>query len=352
MIARSCSVILLLCLASFTYISCKDKTGNADIERGMYYWKSSEDSFDSTEINAVKSLEVKKMYVKYFEVEFDKIFGVRPTSKSPINFRYANNAEILPNTKIIPVVFIKNEALKNTAPGDIDSLAGNILFLVNKRYKEQMLYNKDFEELQIDCDWTASTRDKYFALLSSLKKASAKIISCTLRMYPYKYPELMGVPPVDKVTLMCYNLNNPLEYENKNSILDVAELKKYLDTKKTYPVHLDIVLPINSWMLCFKNNQFAGILHNREIMHTIAKPVKPLWYVVTRDTLVDDMFIRQGDMIKYEDAKEEELRKVARLLKNKLNLQGKTTISFFHLDKTSLNKYSHETLGDLYNSFK
>ena len=352
MTARSCSVILFLCLVSFAFVSCRDKGGTAVIERGIYYWKSSEDSFDSTEINAVKTLEVKKMYVKYFEVEYDNVFGARPTSKSPINFRYADNAAILQAIEIIPVVFIKNEVLKNTAPADIDSLAGNILFLADKRYKEQMLYNEGFAELQIDCDWTASTKDKYFALLKYLKKASGKTISCTLRMYPYKYPELMGVPPVDKVTLMCYNLNNPLEHENKNSILDVAELKKYLDTKKQYPLHLDIVLPINSWMLCFKNNQFAGVLHNREIINNIAIPVKPLWYVVTRDTLVDDMFIRQGDMIKYEEAKEEELQAVARLLKSKLNLEKKTTISFFHLDKTSLNKYSHETLGGLYNSFK
>ena len=171
-------------------------------------------------------------------------------------------------------------------------------------------------------------------------------------MYPYKYPDLMGIPPVDKVTLMCYNLNNPLENENKNSILDVEELKKYLTTKKIYPLHLDIVLPINSWMLCFQNNQFAGILRNQDAVKEIAEPIKPLWYRITKDTVINDIFLRVGDKIKYEDVSIGQLKEVARLLKTKFNFTGTTTISFFHLDKTSLNKYSNETLDYLYNSFK
>lgn len=340
----------------FAFISCRHKSTDANsnnIERGVYYWKSSESVFDSTETAAVKKLDIKKMYVKFFEVEFDQIYGVRPVSKTSINFRYADNAAVKNQVTVVPVVFIKNEALTNTQKEDIEKLADNINFLVKKKYVEHIGYISDLviKELQIDCDWTATTKDKYFTLLKVLKQISGSQISCTLRMYPYKYPEIMGVPPVDKVTLMCYNLNNPLEYENKNSILEIAELKEYLDTKKPYPVHLDIVLPINSWMLLFKNNQFAGILHDEDIIKDIAKPIKPMWYVATRDTLVDEVLIREGDMIKYEETGKEQLKEVAGLLKAKLNLKGKTTISFFHLDKSTLNKNSNETLSFLYNAF-
>ena len=346
---RSATTAFFL-IFSFAFFSCKHKSN--DIERGFYYWKSNESILDTKEINCVKTLGVKKMYVKFFEVEFDKVFGVRPTSKAQVNFRYADNAKVLEYAEIIPVVFIKNEVLINTTLEEIDSLAANILFLLNKRYKDQMLYNKGFEELQVDCDWTASTKDKYFLLLKSIKKNSGKLISCTLRMYPYKYPNLMGVPPVDKATLMCYNLNNPLDNENKNSILDVAELKKYLTTKQSYPLHLDLVLPVHSWMLCFQNNQFTGILSNQNAVNQIAQPIKPLWYSVTKDTVIGDIFLRVGDKIKYEDVSEKQLKEVAGLLKSKFNFTDTTTISFFHLDKTSLNKYSNETLDHLYNSFK
>lgn len=106
----------------------------------------------------------------------------------------------------------------------------------------------EFGEIQIDCDWTLKTKVNYFAFLNALKKISHKTISCTLRLYPFKYPEIMGTPPVDKATLMCYNLTKPLESENKNSILDNNELRSYLKNTEKYPIHLDIALPLFSMM--------------------------------------------------------------------------------------------------------
>jgi hypothetical protein len=243
--------------------------------------------------------------------------------------------------------------LLNVSPAGLDSLADNIIFLVSKKYKEQVNYASTFQELQIDCDWTAKTKDNYFRLLQSLKKISRKIISCTLRLYPYKYPRTMGVPPVDKVTLMCYNLTNPLDNDNKNSILDVTELKKYLPQKYVYPLRLDIALPINSWVLCFQNHRFTGILRNQgNNIRGIAIPVKPLWYRVAMDTIIDDVYLRQGDALKYEEATEEQLQEAITVLSTRIAITPNTTISFFHLDKNAANKYSNETLDHLYNSFK
>lgn len=340
---------LFILLFSFAFCSCEHKA--VGIERGFYYWKSDDYTFQKEEVDVLQKLAVKKLYVKFFEVEYSKVFGIRPISKSQVDLRYQSNGDPTPGVIIVPVVFIKNDVFTNTKQEDINSLADNILFLIAKRYKEHGKQDSVFQEMQFDCDWTASTKDKYFALLKYLKKLTGKTISCTLRMYPYKYPDLMGVPPVDKVTLMCYNLNNPLENENKNSILDADEIKKYLNTEKVYPLHLDIVLPLNSWMLWFQNNQFVGLLHNQDNINLFAEPVKPLWYRVTKDTMIGNIFIREGDRIKYEDVSEDELKKVTTLLRSKLKLNGTTTISFFHLDKTSLNKYSHETVDSLYNSF-
>lgn len=339
-----------LIIITLAFLSCKHKP--VTIQRGFYYWKSDESTFEAKEINSIKNLRIQKLYVKFFEVEFSNIFGVRPVAKTSINFNYGFNNDVARMANIVPVVFIKNEVLMNTSKNGVDSLADNIKFLVSKKYKELVSFDKTFTELQIDCDWTATTKEKYFMLLKSLKAISGKTISCTLRMYPYKYPDIMGVPPVDKVTLMVYNLNNPLENENKNSILDVDELKKYLVTKKEYPLHIDIVLPLNSWMLCFQNNQFAGILHNVDDIKEIATPIKPLWYSVTKDTVIGDIFLRTGDKIKYEDAGKEELRDVIELLKHHISFSATTTVSFFHLDANALKKYDDETLDYLYNNFK
>ncbi|MEM0544143.1 hypothetical protein WFZ85_16275, partial [Flavobacterium sp. j3] len=94
--------------------------------------------------------------------------------------------------------------------------------------------------------------------LKKLKEISKKEISCTLRLYPYKYPDKMGVPPVDKVMIMCYNLINPLENENKNSILDLAELESYLISVPKYHKHIVIAFPIYSWMQVYLNKRFSN----------------------------------------------------------------------------------------------
>ena len=42
-----------------------------------------------------------------------------------------------------------------------------IVFLIDKYSKERFsnIDNGNFKEIQIDCDWTKSTKDKYFYLL-------------------------------------------------------------------------------------------------------------------------------------------------------------------------------------------
>jgi len=351
MLSRSAlQIFLFLFLFSIAFISCKK--GDKNLQRSFYYWKSNEPSFDSTELKAIKHLNVKKLYVKFFEIENNRRYGVQPVSKTFINFNYSSNDSVKYFTEIVPVIFIKNEVLKNISKAGLDSLSDNILFLLTKKYKEQVDHEKSYQELQIDCDWTASTKDNYFFLLKALKKQTKKLISCTLRLYPYKYPNLMGVPPVDRATLMCYNLNNPLENENKNSILEVSELKKYLTRETAYPLKLDFGLPINSWILCFQNNRFTGILHNQNGLTQIAVPEKALWFRVVRDTVINDIFLREGDKIKYEEVSEQQLKEAVKLLKKEVGIAGGATISFFHLDKNSLNRYSNETLDYLYNSFE
>jgi hypothetical protein len=209
-----------------------------------------------------------------------------------------------------------------------------------------------WSEIQIDCDWTAKTKEKYFYLLAAIKKLSGKSLSCTLRLYPYKYPELMGVPPVDKAMLMCYNLIGPFESENENSILSANELEKYLKGVKKYPLHLDIALPVFSWMQVYHDDKFAGIISEGEIDVTKdLEEIKPLWYEVRADQLVRDVYLREGDKIKFEEVKEETITEAIALLKENIAFSDTVTVTFFHLDETALKKYPHETIDGFYAGF-
>ena len=232
-------------------------------------------------------------------------------------------------------------------------MADDIVFLIDKRSKEKFAEVKVNDEIQIDCDWTKSTKDKYFYLLKKIKEKSKKQISCTLRLYPYKYPDIMGVPPVDKATLMCYNLVQPLTQKDKNSILDIKELKSYLNKKRSYPVHLDIALPVFSWSQLYQNNYFQELVNISSVeLKTFAKEIKPMWFEVEKDTSLDwGSYYRIGDQIKCEEVSTETLQEAIAIIKENVELDKTTTITLFDIDDSTFKKYTDEEISSFYTAF-
>lgn len=339
------------------------------VERSFYYWKNNPYTLSNAEGHALNNLWSKKLYVKFFEVAKDETFGTIPVAKSHLRLNTYSMQEdsvlagFIPGLEVIPVVFVKNEIFPGASDGSLDSLADNINFLADKYYKalktegssyhdEYHGFNASFGEIQIDCDWTIKTQERYFYLLKALKKISGKTLSCTLRLYPYKYPKQMGVPPVDKATLMCYNLINPLQNEDQNSILDTDELKKYLKGAKPYPLHLDVALPVFSWMQVYQGNSFAGIISEGAVDKTKdLASIKPLWYEVRNNLDAGELYLREGDRIKYEEVTKETIDKTIDLLKENIDFGDTLTVTFFHLDEVALTHYSNETLNGFYTGF-
>jgi len=328
------------------------------VNRAFYFWKNTASQLTEKEENAINELGIQRLYVKFFEVSPDDVFGAIPVAKTALYFTDYRSYDdsltqaVLRNIEIIPTVFIRNDALKGKSSAELDSLASNTVFLIQKFYRERFQFARAFTELQIDCDWTPSTKDNYFQLLRSIKRISPKTLSCTLRLYPYKYSKIMGVPPVDKVTLMCYNLINPLAFENKNSILENDELEAYLVGVDSYPLHLDIALPIFSWMQLYQNKQFAGILDQsvNDLKGSI-KQIKPLWYEVTKETTVGDLLLREGDLLKAEDVTQKTITSTIQLLKNHIPITSETTVSLFHLDNKHLKQQKYATLRRFFTDF-
>lgn len=342
--------ILLLGIVLVSLASCsKNKAGH--VERAFYYWKNTSWGLSGKEDTLLKSVGVKKLYVKFFEVEKDDVFGSAPTAKTGFHLYEADSS-----ITVVPVVYIRNEVFKKCTKGSLDTLAGNVDFLIAK-YTNDRFHNSndgsamDIAEYQMDCDWTPSTKDNYFYFLKKLKALSGKKLSCTLRLYPYKYPDKMGVPPVDSAMLMCYNLIHPLDDKKKNSILDIDELESYLDTDNKYPLHLDIALPVYSWMQVFQNNKFSAILYSSTMTGKNFKKIDNLWYQAVKDTVIDEVFIRKGDRIKHEGVTKETLEEAITAIKKNVPFDKTITISLFHLDEQQLKSYSHEEFSRIYTAF-
>lgn len=342
---------VLFVFVSSLFLSCSQKQNKVEnIERAFYYWKSNT-SFNDASIEKINKLQVKKIYLKLFEVDYNETMGNFPYEKNkPEEYELRK----LDSVTIVPTIFIKNEIFQYNTEKSLDRLADNIVFLIDKYHRDYS--NKsmfDYSEIQIDCDWTKSTKDKYFYLLKKIKELSKKEISCTLRLYPYKYPDIMGVPPVDKAMLMCYNLIKPLSNKDKNSILDITELKSYLNEKRSYPMHLDVALPVFYWTQWFQNNHFSGLLNiNSSDIAGFTKPVKPMWYAVTKDsTYQNDTFFKKGDEIKCEEVAAETIKEAISIIKKNVELDKTTTISLFYLDANTFKKYNDEEVSSFYSSF-
>ena len=342
-----------LFILMFWCTSCQHNHRVDHIDRAFYYWKS--DYLDQDNVSAINRLQVNQLYIKLFEVDYSEARGNFPYEKNKPSIYEVRQ---LGSIKIIPTVFIRNGIFKYNDEKSLDKLADNLVFLVD-RYSQDEDYSGvqtklfDYDEIQIDCDWTKSTREKYFYLLRKIKTLSGKKISCTLRLYPYKYESIMGVPPVDKVTLMCYNLIKPLSQRSKNSILDLAELKKYLNSEKSYPLHIDIALPTFYWTQLYQNNRFVQLMDlSAQEVKTFAKPTKPLWYRVERDTSINyDTYLKAGDLLKCEEVSTSDILAAIDQIKKNVHLDKQVTVSLFDLDRSTFKKYSHEEISSFYSHF-
>ncbi|MFY0672988.1 MAG: hypothetical protein JXQ87_06265 [Bacteroidia bacterium] len=356
--------LLFIFIAILFSVSCSQKV---EVERAFYYWKTNEYRFEKQERSLISKVEPKTIYVKFFEVEKDGVFGAAPVSKTRFSVKSCNYegdygfcfdstfCDSFKSVNVIPTVFVKNDVFKVVNSQEIDTLASNIIFLVNKYFKQ-----KDFEsisslkEIQIDCDWTPSTKENYFSLLKSIQNQTKAEISVTLRLYPFKYREKMGIPPVSKATLMCYNYFNPLQRLEENSIQNNEELKLYLKGADNYPLHLDIALPVFNYAFLFHNKQFAGVLRGVEgEIDSFCKPMEgsDLLYAVTKDTVIDNSYLRVGDQLKIELSNTQQVLESIDLLKNYIQFDGKTRITLFHLDAERTNELNHEEIISIYKHF-
>ncbi|WP_284652272.1 hypothetical protein [Flavobacterium terrisoli] len=345
--------LFLLGLISCLFLSCEKEHKIEKVERAFYYWKSSENWFNAKEMEMMDSLKIRKIYLKFFEVKHDETLGNIPISKNQFyDVSWYGERKKIDSVAIVPTVFIKNDVFIKSSRQEIDTLVSNVNHLVSKYYKDRFNRYPAFTEIQIDCDWTLKSKDNYFYFLKELTKLSKKELSCTLRLYPYKYRTKMGIPPVKRATLMCYNLIQPFADKTKNSILDNKELESYLNVDGQYPIHLDVALPIFSWAHHYQYDEFKSFVNiSEDFIKAACERKSGLWFEIKKDTSFNDVYFRVGDKIKYENVTQNQVNDAISELKKKVKFDAKTTVTLFHLDSTITKKYNYETLTRFYTSF-
>ena len=319
-----------------SFLSCEKKSNSTAPDIAFYHWKN-EINLTPTESHYLQDLQVRKLYLRFFDVDWD-VSQQAPIPISEINI-FSNN---LPST-IIPTVFITNRTFLKIEKNKISDFVENLFLKIEKIQKK--IPDSQISEIQIDCDWSQKSKENYFYFLNVLKnklKNDDKKLSVTIRLHQLKYPEKTGIPPSDRGVLMCYNVGDLQKWDTKNSILDDKITSTYLKNNMQYALPLDIALPVFQWGILFRDGEMIKLinqLNSSELTDQkfYTKKSKNR-YTVQESTYLHGHYLYPDDQIRLESVSSRTLEIVSQQLKYALPSQDQTLI-FYHLDSLTVANY-------------
>jgi hypothetical protein len=335
-------VFMTLFMAIALFGSC-DQAATNKATASFYYWKSVFRLGDA-ERKAMAALEVKNLYIKFFDVVWEA------SAKKAVPVAVIQFEDSIPaGTTVIPTIFITNETLEQLSDSALAPLATNLVQFVQQLCTRENL--QLIPELQIDCDWTATTRDRYFSLLRKIRKEpflQQKTLSATIRLYQLKFAHKTGIPPVDRGLLMCYNMGNLKSPATKNSIIEAAELRKYIANLAGYKLPMDVALPLFDWYVWFGEYQYKGLIRSEALP---ALPLKNNRVKFAKDTTINGYDFKRNDVLRFENSPLAEINTVADAVREKLP-DKPFRVSFYHLDATTLSHYDIKELEKTIGRFR
>ena len=273
MLMKRITYIVLLLAALMS--SCS--RGGADVQDpkpSVYYWRTVF-SLDSTEQQFLAQHHVGRIYMRYFDVALLR-GNVMPNAT--ISF----DQPVPQDIEIIPTVFI----VENCLHADINGVAKK---LVNRILKMNKVHNiNNVKEIQIDCDWTKNSQERYFNFLNEVRQLLTPLgmrLSATIRLHQL----IMKAPPVDYGVLMMYNTGAIDATNGHNPILDFRDVYPYLKNLRNYSLPLCAAWPAYKWNLLKTGNQFKAILYDVNLADTsLYREVAPGHIVVVANRILPE----------------------------------------------------------------
>jgi hypothetical protein len=315
-------------LSLFSAVTCQTQhQACTQTQTAFYYWKT---SFALDQIAQVKLADkaCSTLFVRYFDIVVDQTAAV---PNAILEWR-----EPLPvHLVAIPVVYITNEVWQKTPKAQDDSLSWRLIELVRTVSEQGEAPN--YQELQLDCDWSPSTKDRYFEFLRLLRARLPKHVrmSATIRLHQYKRPDLTGVPPsIDYGMLMLYNTGQVTSMNEENSILQAKDIQKWVKNTKPYPLDLNIALPDFGWAVVFRLGEFVHLIHAFPEA-ALANPdnfeqISTTQYRCKRNHIVDGYYLHMDDLIRTERADPAVVKTISEAIEAQNNRKS-CIFAYFHL---------------------
>jgi hypothetical protein len=332
-------------------------------ERALYEWRPTVNIRDAA-YRVLDSLQASRLYIRFFDVQWDEA-SEDAVPRSTARF----TRPIREVTDVVPTVYITNETMRKIRSNRIDTLAARIVHKIEQMLPEvrrtissegDRFHSSTGEillrEIQIDCDWTATSRTPYFVLLRRIDELLPEevTLSATIRLHQVKYRVETGTPPVDRGLLMAYNTGEVTDPKEENSIVEYEVVKQYLGELDEYPLPLDIALPIFAWGIRFHFNRFASIIPEVTAGELAQRgefrQVAQNRFIVRQRTDLRGEQLERGDLIRTEESKPEEVLRVAELISGALG-RGPGTVILYRYDPQIFERHETARLLPLYHAF-
>lgn len=287
------------------------------IGNAVYYWRTTF-VLDNAERVFLKQHNVERIYLRMFDVALEHNISADQSEVAPIATTIFKS-DIPDGIEIVPTVYITLDALR-AMRGKEKKYAK----LIVERMRAMASYNKcgRIREMQFDCDWTSETRTVYVALCqaaSQLLHCETIELSATIRLHQLSETAL----PIDRGVLMLYNTGALKDKNTRNSILDIADVRPYMNKRKCN-LPFDYAYPAFGWGVKFHDGKFQGIVSHPE-----------------NGTLNED------DIIRTERPTADEILAVKTLVDEKLGQPSRYHI-IYHLDNKQLKNYTTDEISKIY----
>jgi len=308
----------------------------------FYYWKT-QFTLNGYEKSVLNDHGVKALYVRYFDVD------CKPAQDQPLPISPIHLDSSIRSYRVIPVIFIKNRTFERLPTAALPVLAKNVYTLVAQINQSQQLAP---QEIQFDCDWTERTRDNFFQFIQQYRALTAQTISATIRLHQVKYKERTGVPPVDYGVLMYYNMG-AINGDNTNSIYERSTANRYNAYIKTYPLLLDVALPLFSWGLTIRDGKVVELLNKINFAQfendSNFIKVSSDRYQAKHACFKAGYYFKEKDEIKQEQVAAGNLQEITKQINQYTNHRiGK--LIFYDLDSTNLIRYEKDIFEKVRNN--
>jgi len=341
---RLLPLLLPAALLAMGFSGCTDREPP---QRAFYYWQT---RFELTprQFQLLQTLQVRRLFIRFFDVGWDEAAG-QPVPVAPCQFV----GQPFPAVEPVPVVFFQNRVFQDLPPDQVSELARRVW---QKTTAMAAAHQLAFRELQLDCDWTGQTQIAYFALAKRLRRecaAAGVTLSATVRLHQVKYPDRTGLPPVDRVTLMFYNMGRIGAGEGPMSIYNSAAAHRYTASIAAYPLPLDLALPVFGWTIHSRQGRVLELLTEigESDLHGSGDftPLSPGRYRSARSLFFRGAYLRQGDELRVETVTPELALEAARLAADALKPSGgPITVALFDLNERSMGRFGPEDYEKIY----